>query len=194
MRDIQQQRSRSLLNIHRIGSRQPIANIILRAEHMRNPRKDLRFVLPHPQQLGQREVGQRRIRRQLDQPLASDLRVQPIALLVCPLIAPDQRRPQHLAGGIQHDRPMHLPGEPDGVNSRSPAPGPPAAAITSRIAPWAARHQSSGSCSAQPGWGLRNGACSTAAEATSCRLVDQNSAGTASAYIKSEKHALQTPK
>ena len=85
---------------------------------MRDLREDLRFVLPHPQQLGQREVGQRRIRRQLDQPLASDLGVQPVALLVRPLIAPDQRWPQHLTGRVEHDRPVHLPGEPDRLDGR----------------------------------------------------------------------------
>ena len=49
-------------------------------------------------------------------------------------------------------------------------------ASTSRMAFCAARHQSSGSCSAQPGCGVRNGSCSAEAEPTSCPFSSTSTA------------------
>src|ERR1700761_1541678 len=70
-------------------------------------------MIAHPEQLGEREIGQGWIAGQLDQVFASQLGMQPVALRAGPLVAPDERWPQHAALCVQHDRAMHLTGETD---------------------------------------------------------------------------------
>ncbi len=70
---VQQQRPAGLLHVDRELAGQPVTDIVLRAQHVRDLREDLRLVLAHPEQLGQRKVRQRRIRDQLYQPRAADL-------------------------------------------------------------------------------------------------------------------------
>ena len=75
--------------------------------------------------------------------------VEPVALGLGALVAPDERGAEDLAVGVEHDAAVHLAGEADGfdVGRRDRC----AAALRApRMASWAARHQSSGSCSAQP--------------------------------------------
>ena len=58
--------------------------------------------------------------------------------------------PDHAVLGVEHDEPVHLAGETDARDL--------AARATPRRAPLdAARHQSSGSCSDQPGRGVESG-------------------------------------
>ena len=61
------------------------------------------------------------------------------------LVVPEDRRAQHALVGVEDDEPVHLPREPDrpfGSRARQAC---------------AARHQSSGSCSAHPGCGVESG-------------------------------------
>ena len=77
---------------------------------------NLRLVLLHPPDFRQRESRQRRIRRQLNQPLRSNFRGDLAALFFRSLVTPDQRRPQHFAVRIEHHQAVHLPGEPNARN------------------------------------------------------------------------------
>ena len=76
-----------------------------------------RLMGAHPEQLGEGEVGQRGVAGQLDQPLAADLCLQPVALGLGALIAPDQRGTQDFALCVEHDAAVHLAGEADGLRS-----------------------------------------------------------------------------
>ena len=125
----------------------------------RDLREDLRLVRLHPQQLGQREVGQRRIAGQLDQPLVADLFRQPVALAAasaCRTRSAPAAAPAPAL--VQHHRAVHLSGQRRWPQSARCGSG--ALLSAPRIASCAARHQSSGSCSAHPGCSVRNGACS----------------------------------
>ena len=82
-----------------------------------------------------------------EQPIASDRLVEPAAFVFGALIAPDDRGPQDLAGVVEQHGAVHLPGKADGgdrvgrdAGSREHRADRPR---------WQARHQSSGSCSAQ---------------------------------------------
>ena len=70
-----------------------------------------------PEQLGQGKVGQRGVAGEFDQALAADLCLQPVALGLGALVAPDERGAQHLAFGVEHDAAMHLAGQADGIES-----------------------------------------------------------------------------
>jgi hypothetical protein len=74
------------------------------------------FDLPHPEQLGQREVSERRIAGELNQTLGSNGVFQVLHLLLRSLIAPDEGRAHHLVIPIQEDGTMHLPGKADAGN------------------------------------------------------------------------------
>ena len=75
--------------------------------------EDLRLVLPDPKQLGQGEVGQRRIGGEVDEPRLSNGLGKPIALRLGALVTPDERRAEHRAARIEHDATVHLPGKAD---------------------------------------------------------------------------------
>ena len=79
----------------------------------------------------------------------SDPLGEPVRLFLAALVAPDNRRPDDLVARVEQYRTVHLPDNPTSgdVAARQTGPGQRAA----RIASWAARHQSSGSCSAQLG-------------------------------------------
>ena len=96
-------------------------------------------------------------------PVSSTSREKPTRLLdlgalrAGALVVPEDRRPQHPVGGVEQDEPVHLAGQAD---RPFPADG-----VERRLA--SARHQSSGSCSAQPGCGIESGYSSSARASTS---------------------------
>ena len=63
-----------------------------------------------------------------------------------PLVVPEDRGPQHAVAVAERDEPVHLP-----ARAR---PGPSGSRASTACD---ARHQSSGSCSAQPGCGVESG-------------------------------------
>jgi len=93
---------------------EPVAHIILGAHDVLDLCEDLRLMRLDPEQLGQGEVGQRRVAGQLDQLFIADLLVQPVALRLGARVAPDQRRAQHSAIFVQHHGTVHLAGEAEG--------------------------------------------------------------------------------
>jgi hypothetical protein len=66
VRHVQQQRPGGLLHVDGELAGEPVAHIILGAHNVANLGEDLRLMLLDPKQLGQREVGQRRVAGQLD--------------------------------------------------------------------------------------------------------------------------------
>ena len=187
MRHIEQQRAAGLLHVDGELAGEPVAHVILGTQDVGDPREDLRLMCVHPQQLGQREVGQRRIAGQLDQAFVADLLFQPVALGLGARVAPDERGAQDLAVFVEHDAAVHLAGEADGLDLVAAIF---AAASTAAMASRAARHQSSGSCSAQPMCSERMGACSADAEkSTWPSAIHQHGPRATGAYVDSKKHS-----
>ena len=92
---------------------QPEADVILGQQHLPDLSVGLRLILPDPDDFGRREAGQHRVRCQLDDPLPTDALRDPRALRAGALVAPEERRAQHLMPRVQEDRAVHLPRETD---------------------------------------------------------------------------------
>ncbi len=90
--------------------------------------------------------GQRAVAGQLDEPGEADPLLDLGALGRGALVVPQDRGAQHVLLGVEDDEPVHLARQAD-------RPFAAAARATSS----AARHQSSGSCSAQSGCGRESG-------------------------------------
>jgi hypothetical protein len=73
----------------------------------------MRLVLADPQELDQSEIRKRRIRGQFQQPPRANRPIEPRALLLAPLIAPDDGRPQNVPVLVENHSPMHLAREAD---------------------------------------------------------------------------------
>ena len=111
MRYVQHQRARSLCDIHRVFAREPKPHVVFRQKHTPETLPDFRFVVAHPKQFGQCEIGQRRIASQLNYFSFANFRIEPVALRLCALVAPNQGRTQDLIVRIQQNRTVHLPGQ-----------------------------------------------------------------------------------
>ena len=73
-------------------------------------------MLLDPQQLGEREVGQRGIAGEFDEALVADLLVQPVALRLGARVTPDKRWAQDRAVFVEHHCAVHLARQADGRN------------------------------------------------------------------------------
>ena len=94
-------------------ARKAQADIVLRQEHVRDPRVRGRLVAAQPQQLRRREAGERTVPGQLDQPCKPDPLFDLGALRFRPLVVPEDRRPKHAISIVENDETVHLTGEPD---------------------------------------------------------------------------------
>src|SRR5206468_1033972 len=83
-------------------------DVVLRKQEASEALPNAWLVIPHPKQLRQREVCERGITSQLDDPLASHSMVQPVAFLLRSLVAPDNRRSEHLIVFIEQHCALHL--------------------------------------------------------------------------------------
>ena len=111
--DIQHQRSGGVGDVDGELAAQPETDVVFRQQHLPHVLPDVGLMRPDPQELGQREVRERWIRRQLQEPIAADRLVEPAAFGFGALIAPDDRGPQYGAVRIKQDGPVHLAGQAD---------------------------------------------------------------------------------
>ena len=65
--DVEEQRARGVGDVGGEVAGEAEADVVLRQEHRADAGPELGFVAPHPEQLGQREAGERGVARQLDQ-------------------------------------------------------------------------------------------------------------------------------
>jgi hypothetical protein len=161
--DVEQQRAAGFLHVDGVFAGEAEADVVLGAEDVRGAGEDLRLVFFDPEELGQREIGQSRVAGELDEAVVADGFGEPVALGLGARVAPDQGRAQDDAVFVEQNGAVHLAGEAD---SGDGLVGVGCGRDSSTMAMSAARHQSSGSCSAQPGCGVRKGACSSDAELT----------------------------
>jgi len=80
---------------------------------MPNLAPNLRLMFANPQKLDQGEIGERRITCKVQEAAFTDSAIEPLALFLTPLIAPDDGWPQDLTVLVEDDCPVHLAGESD---------------------------------------------------------------------------------
>jgi hypothetical protein len=112
-RQIQEQGPRGVGGVGREPARQPVADVVLRQQHALDPRERVRLLVAEPQDLRRLEPGERGVAGDLDQPALADGFRDGLALPRGALVVPQQRRPDHVARGIQEYRAVHLAGQPD---------------------------------------------------------------------------------
>ena len=95
VRNVEHQCARGFGDVYGMFAAQAEADIIFRQKHAAKMFPEFRLVVAHPEELCEGEVGQRRIAGELDDFALAELRVQPVALRLCALVAPDQRGPEH---------------------------------------------------------------------------------------------------
>ena len=95
VRDVEEQRARCVGGVDRVLAGQSQPHVVLRQQHVADPRVDVGLVAPQPEQLRRRESGQRAIAGQLDQPVEPDALLDLGALRRRALVVPEDRRPQH---------------------------------------------------------------------------------------------------
>ncbi len=113
MGHVEQQCSRRVGYVDGPHPGQAKADVILGQQKALKSAPDAGFVGPHPQQLGEGEVGKRGIGGELDNAARADGLVEVAALRGGALIAPDERGAQDLIISIQQHGTVHLPAEAD---------------------------------------------------------------------------------
>src|SRR5690242_14889089 len=96
MRNVEEERARSVRNVRRALARQAQAHIVLRQKDCSDLLPDFGLVLAHPEHLRKREARERGVAGQLDETLRADPLRQRATLLVRALVAPDKRRTKGL--------------------------------------------------------------------------------------------------
>jgi hypothetical protein len=84
---------------------------ILRQQDVRDPRPEVGLVPANPEQLRRGETWQGVVARDRDQPCATEHVADLVALGLCPLVVPQDRRTQDPILGVERDQPVHLTGE-----------------------------------------------------------------------------------
>src|SRR6202023_2065702 len=98
----------SVGNVGGALAREAEANVILGQHDRPDASLVVRLVLTHPKELGEGEVGEGGIARELNDALGADLLTQIRTLLLGANVAPNQSRTHNLAGGIEQGRAVHL--------------------------------------------------------------------------------------
>ena len=127
---------------------------------MFDPCVNVRLVVAQPEDLGRGETGQRAVAGELDQPVESDRFAR-------------SRRTRPGCAGRSRGSPVGAPGR---FSSRATSPcicpdspmpsGSPVCSLSAASTVSVARHQSSGSCSAQPGFGVERAYSASARAST----------------------------
>ena len=150
VRDVEQDGARGVGDIGGVLAGQPEADVVLGQSDSLDARVDVRFVVAEPEELRRGEAGERAVAGEGDEPFEPDRLLDLVALGLRALVVPEDRGPECLLSASSATRPCIWP--------LSPMPaGVPAASARCASTVWVARHQSSGSCSAQPGRGVDSG-------------------------------------
>ena len=154
--DVEQERPRGVADLGRVGAGEPVADVILGQEDLADPVPVRGLVLADPEELGGGEAGQGGVGDHPDQGLAAAGPLLDLgALGGGPLVVPEQGGADHLAVGVEEDRAVHLAAQADARDvGRLQTP---LARGRLRTVAAVACHQSSGSCSDQPGRGWSQG-------------------------------------
>ena len=115
-RHIHELHARGVGDLGRPFARQPVADVILRQQDMPASGVQCGLVLLHPEDFGRGKARHRRVRRNLDEALLADEPLHALRLRARALIAPEDRRTQHMPRIVQHHQAVHLAREADGYD------------------------------------------------------------------------------
>ena len=87
---------------------QDIVDVILGQHDFADARKLVRFILPHPEDLGSGKAGECDIGGSLAEHIPADLFIQIIDLLLRSSVIPENRRTDHFILIVQHHKAVHL--------------------------------------------------------------------------------------
>jgi hypothetical protein len=110
---VEEKRSRSICHISRTLASELEAHVIFRQHDVSNALPVSWFVFSHPKQLGEREIGERRIAGELDEMFRTEEIGKSFDLGLGALITPDESGPNYFIASIKQDCAMHLPRESD---------------------------------------------------------------------------------
>src|SRR5438876_1706704 len=113
---IEKQRAGSVCHIGGVFAGEAEAHVVLRQHDGADALPICGLVLADPKQFRKREIRQRWIAGELNQPLLADFGGQVVALFFRADIAPDQSGTNDASLLVQHDRAVHLAGETDASN------------------------------------------------------------------------------
>ena len=115
VRRVVHQGRRCIRRVGRQRSREPIADVVLRQQHRCQAFVGRGLVPAQPEHLRQREALERRIAREIAQPLFTANALRDLgALGRGPSVAPQERWADHPSAAIEEHRRMHLPRDADG--------------------------------------------------------------------------------
>jgi len=114
--DVKEEGSASLLHVHSEFAGEAVADVVFGAEDVGDSGEDFGFVIADPEEFGESEVGERGIAGELDEALEADFFVEPVALRLGSLVAPDEGGAENMAAGVKHDAAVHLASEADGLD------------------------------------------------------------------------------
>ena len=112
--NVQQQRAGGVGYIHRALAGEPKAHVILGKQEGAKLPPQCRLVVPHPEQFGEREVGEGGIRGEGNEAVCAELFGKPCGFWGSSLIAPDERRTENAIVLIQQNGTVHLTAQADG--------------------------------------------------------------------------------
>jgi hypothetical protein len=107
--DVEHQGARSVRNVRDNLAGQPEPHVVFRQEYVPHATPRFRFVLPHPEQLRKSEGRHGCVAGKSNQTVSAESIIQSPALLAASLVAPDYRRPYHVAVLVQQHGAVHLP-------------------------------------------------------------------------------------
>ena len=149
--DVEEQRPRRIGDVGRPLTGEPKPHVVLgQADRGAIRVEDRRLVAAQPEQLRRREPRERAVSRQLDQAIDADQVFDLGALFARALVVPENRGTEHASAPRRAPRARASARRARSRRRRRPRE-------TSASAASAARHQSSGSCSDQPGCGVESG-------------------------------------
>ena len=112
--EVEEDRAGAVGAIGRVLAGQAQPHVVLRQQDVPRARPCVGLVLAHPEDLGRREAGERVVAGDRDEPLAPDDLADAVALGGRPLVVPEDRGADRLAGIVEERQPVHLAREPDG--------------------------------------------------------------------------------
>jgi hypothetical protein len=108
-RHIEQRSARRIRDLRRRLAREPIADEVLRQQHLLDAGVVFRLVAAQPDNLARLKARQHGVECRLQDGLLADALGNPGALVRRALVAPQQRGAYRLAVRVQKDRAVHLP-------------------------------------------------------------------------------------
>ena len=111
--DVEHERAGSVGNVDGGFAGEAQAHVVFREHHFAHAVPMFGLVLLHPQEFGEREIGERRIAGKLDNFVEAEELLEMPGLRFGALVAPDERGANDFIALVEQNRAVHLPGKAD---------------------------------------------------------------------------------